>query len=108
MTMLHDSTNMAVQVPKLFQQVQILHKNKILKPVRDPFQTGFDAEYKTQFLAMNWTFFSFQDGTKPTGKEIFRRNTVLLQNTAGDAVKEHPLQSLSVELCGNEEDKILQ
>lgn len=33
---------------------------------------------------------------------------LLLQSTTGDRVKEHPLQSLSMELCGNEEDKIFR
>lgn len=61
----HDSTNMVIsKFPNSSSKQNILHKNKILKTARDPFQTVFDAEYYTQFLAMNWTFFSFQDCIK--------------------------------------------
>lgn len=76
--------------------------------VRDPFQTVFDAEHKTQLLAMNWKFVSFQDGTKNNRvlQENFQEELTASQSPAGDTVKEHPLQPLSMELCGNEEDKI--
>lgn len=78
--------------------------------VRDPFQTVFDAEYKTQLLARNWKFVSFQDGTKNNrvSQRNFQEELTASQSPAGDIVKEHPLQALSMEPCGNEEDKIFQ